>query len=386
MRTKVTILFSMLYSLFFYAQSTMNIHQNNGDVLKIPLNTIDSVTYTIFNSDNTPIIQSVTIEQIPALNGTNIKFKIVVSSISPVDWLNSSFYGPSGNLYGGGSGIQFSETSKGIWEYTRTDFVSKWSPSGEYYYSGISVKNAAELTSKVWSYKVSTKITNSEIATTPIIQNVSLQQSSTSNGTDVKFNIIVASNAPVDWLNSSFYGPNGNIYGGGSGIQFSETSKGIWEYTRTDFVSKWSPSGEYYYNGISVKNQGELKSNVWSKPVSIKITNLEIAKTPVIKSITLEKVSKTDGTDIKLKIIVESNAPVNWLNSSFYGPSGNLSGGGSGVMFTETSKGIWEYNRTDFVSKWSPSGEYYYSGVSVENEGKLKSTVWTGSLKTSIMN
>ena len=272
-RTKVTILFSMLYSLFFYAQSTMNIHQNNGDVLKIPLNTIDSVTYTIFNSDNTPIIQS-----------------------------------------------------------------------------------------------------------------VSLQQSSTSNGTDVKFNIIVASNAPVDWLNSSFYGPNGNIYGGGSGIQFSETSKGIWEYTRTDFVSKWLPSGEYYYNGISVKNQGELKSNVWSKPVSIKITNLEIAKTPVIKSITLEKVSKTDGTDIKLKIIVESNAPVNWLNSSFYGPSGNLSGGGSGVMFTETSKGIWEYNRTDFVSKWSPSGEYYYSGVSVENEGKLKSTVWTGSLKTSIMN
>ena len=77
-----------------------------------------------------------------------------------MDWLNSSFYGPSGNLYGGGSGVQFTETSAGIWEYTRTDFVSEWSPSGEYYYTGISVKNAGEITSTVWSNTVSTKIVN----------------------------------------------------------------------------------------------------------------------------------------------------------------------------------------------------------------------------------
>ena len=148
MKAKIIISsFFILSSIFIYAQSTMNIFQNNGKILNIPINTIDSITYTLIKSDSTPVIKNVTLQQIPTTNGINIKFKIVVSSIAPVDWLNSSFYGPSGNLYGGGSGVQFTEITKGIWEYTRTDFVSKWSPSGEYYYTGLSVKNASELTS-----------------------------------------------------------------------------------------------------------------------------------------------------------------------------------------------------------------------------------------------
>ena len=387
MKAKIIISsFFILSSIFIYAQSTMNIFQNNGKILNIPINTIDSITYTLIKSDSTPVIKNVTLQQIPTTNGINIKFKIVVSSIAPVDWLNSSFYGPSGNLYGGGSGVQFTEITKGIWEYTRTDFVSKWSPSGEYYYTGLSVKNASELTSKVWGNTVSTKIVNTEVATSPIIENVSLTQVTTSNGTSIQFKITVASNAPVNWLNSSFYGPSGNIFGGGSGVNFTEVSSGIWEYTRTDFVSKWSPSGEYYYSGISVKNQGELTSKIWTNSVTTKITNKEVASTPVIQKIILDKINVTDGTNISLKISVASNAPVNWLNSSFYGPSGNLSGGGSGVNFTEISSGIWEYTRTDFVSKWSPSGEYFYSGISVENEGKLKSATWSSPLKTSIKN
>ncbi len=50
MKTKFT-LFTMLLisSLVVQAQTIMNIHQSNGTVVQIPLNTIDSITYTIPN-------------------------------------------------------------------------------------------------------------------------------------------------------------------------------------------------------------------------------------------------------------------------------------------------------------------------------------------------
>jgi uncharacterized protein (TIGR02145 family) len=41
------------------AQSLMNIHQNNGSVIQLPLNTIDSITYTINNSANLASISTV---------------------------------------------------------------------------------------------------------------------------------------------------------------------------------------------------------------------------------------------------------------------------------------------------------------------------------------
>ena len=49
---KVKILISsilLMSSAFLHAQTVMNIHQNNGTMLQLPLNTIDSITYTISN-------------------------------------------------------------------------------------------------------------------------------------------------------------------------------------------------------------------------------------------------------------------------------------------------------------------------------------------------
>ena len=108
---------------------------------------------------------------------------------------------------------------------------------------------------------------------TPIIQSVSINQESATGGTNVIFSIVVESNAPVDFLNSSFNGPNGNIFGGGVGTTFTETSSGIWEYTTTYFVSEWAPSGLYYFSNISVENEGELQSAVWPNEVATTITN-----------------------------------------------------------------------------------------------------------------
>jgi uncharacterized protein (TIGR02145 family) len=52
---KKILLFSsimLISSAFLKAQTIMNIHQNNGTILQLPLNTIDSITYTITNPGN----------------------------------------------------------------------------------------------------------------------------------------------------------------------------------------------------------------------------------------------------------------------------------------------------------------------------------------------
>ena len=48
----------VLFSSQFFSQSIMNIHQSNGTVLQIPLNTIDSITYDGINSCDATIIAS----------------------------------------------------------------------------------------------------------------------------------------------------------------------------------------------------------------------------------------------------------------------------------------------------------------------------------------
>lgn len=67
----------LLSSTLLQAQSIMNIHQSNGTVIQIPLNTIDSITYTIPNPGNLatlttlPIVNSTSTTAISGGNITN---------------------------------------------------------------------------------------------------------------------------------------------------------------------------------------------------------------------------------------------------------------------------------------------------------------------------
>ena len=62
MKTKnLLIIMMVISSLMLNAQTIMNIHQNNGTVLQIPLNTIDSITYTITNPGNLATISTLPI-------------------------------------------------------------------------------------------------------------------------------------------------------------------------------------------------------------------------------------------------------------------------------------------------------------------------------------
>ncbi|HRN38668.1 MAG TPA: hypothetical protein PLL18_17295, partial [Flavobacteriales bacterium] len=49
---RITGVLSLLASFSISAQTTMNIYQGNGTVLQIPLNSIDSITYTVGNPGN----------------------------------------------------------------------------------------------------------------------------------------------------------------------------------------------------------------------------------------------------------------------------------------------------------------------------------------------
>jgi len=76
MKTKIYFFALIVISAFgLQAQNIMNIHQSNGIVLQIPLNTIDSITYTIPNPGNLASITTIAVTCITgttAISGGNI--------------------------------------------------------------------------------------------------------------------------------------------------------------------------------------------------------------------------------------------------------------------------------------------------------------------------
>ncbi len=71
MKTKITLFAMLLFStLLVQAQTIMNIHQSNGTVLQIPLNTIDSITYTIPNPGNLATLTTLPIGNITVVAAT----------------------------------------------------------------------------------------------------------------------------------------------------------------------------------------------------------------------------------------------------------------------------------------------------------------------------
>jgi hypothetical protein len=72
MKAKILVIAMMVFgSLMMNAQTIMNIHQSNGTVLQIPLNTIDSITYTVSSPGNLATISTLTIGNITSNTATS---------------------------------------------------------------------------------------------------------------------------------------------------------------------------------------------------------------------------------------------------------------------------------------------------------------------------
>ena len=346
---------------------------------------------TIVSADNIsdkPEIISVTTSTNSTSHGTDIHTIVRAKSNSPVNWINKSFMQPDGQyVYGGGHGAIFFEISPGIWEYQWTDTVSKYAPSGTYTYMDISVKNEGLLQSDSWANNIEIPIKNIIDPKKPEIISVTTSTNITSHGTDIHNIIRVKSNSPVNRIYKRLMQPNGQyVYGGEDGATFYEISPGIWEYQWTDTVSKYAPSGTYTYMDISVKNEGLLQSDSWANNIEIPIKNIIDPKKPEIISVTTSTNITSHGTDIHNIIRVKSNSPVNRIYKRLMQPNGQyVYGGEDGATFYEISPGIWEYQWTDTVSKYLPSGTYTYENISVRNEGLLQSDEWA-TIELNISN
>ncbi|MBL8937878.1 MAG: hypothetical protein JNM69_25165 [Archangium sp.] len=333
-----------------------------------------------------PVIISATATPSALFDGGVITLTIVATSQSPVNWLNASFGGPAGNIWGGGSGVTFTEVSPGTWRYSRSETIDPFAPSGTYSFTNLSVENQAQLTSAVWPNPVTVSVTNTRTSGPPVITSVTATPSALFDGGVITLTVVATSQAPVNWFNGSFSGPNGNIWGGGSGVTFTEISPGTWRYSRTETINPFAPSGTYSFTNLSVENQAQLTSAVWPNPVTVSVTNTRTSGPPVITSVTATPSALFDGGVITLTVVATSQAPVNWFNGSFSGPSGNIWGGGSGVTFTEISPGTWRYSRTETISNFAPSGTYSYTNLSVENQAQLRSSVWPNAVNVSVTN
>jgi len=320
------------------------------------------------------------------VDGGTITLTVVATSSSPVNWLNGSFAGPNGNIWGGGSGVTFTQVSPGTWSYSRQETINAFAPSGTYSFTNLTVENQAQLTSAPWPNPVAVNVSNHQTSGPPVITNVTATPSALFDGGVITLTVTVSSQSEVNWLNGSFSGPAGNIWGGGSGAPFAQTAPGVWTHSRVESISAYAPSGTYSFSNLSVRNLSQLTSAVWPSPVIVRVTNSLTSGPPVIVSASATPSMLFDGGVITLTVVATSQAPVNWLSGSFNGPSGNVWGGGSGVTFTELSPGTWSYSRTDTISNFAPSGTYSYTNLRVNNLAQLSSNPWPSAVSVTVMN
>jgi len=345
-------------------------NDENGEVTPTPTTTAVTPTTTPTPPPgiDKPVIISASLNQEEFMDGGTVILNVTANSVSPVNWLSSQLDGPKGNIFGGGCEVYFTEISPYNWSYQRSYTISPYAPSGNYTWSGIQVENENQEASNYWP-AMTFSVNNQFGDDIPVIISAELNQYELHDGGTVILNVTARSKAPVNWLSSRLDGPKGNIFGGGCGVHFTETSPDSWNYHKSYTISPYAPSGNYTWSGIQVENENQEASQIWV-PLIFCVNNQYDNDIPVITSAELNKYEFYGGGIVTLKVVATSRSPVNWLSSRLDGPKGNIFGGGCGVHFTEISSNNWSYQSSYTISPYAPSGNYVWSGIQVENENQ----------------
>jgi len=283
-----------------------------------------TLTFTVSNSiaPTAPAIQSITLSKSSIINGGQITITVIAQSESPVNWINRRLDSPTANIYGGGgSWPPWTQLDVNRWQCQWTETISQYAPSGTYTLSNVSCRNEAQLTSAILPPSTFT-VTNGVTLTAPIIKSVTLDKSHLNNGGAINVTVTAESSSPVVWLNRTFDGPAGNIYGGGgSWPNWTQVGANQWQCQWTENVSAWSPSGLYIFSNLSCKNEAQLTSEKWSN-VSFSADNRKIHSLNVTTS---GENSVTFPTEIGKQFTLQYSTDLtNWHNVQTISGDGDL--------------------------------------------------------------
>ncbi len=220
--------------------------------------------------------------------------------------------------------------------------------------------------------------TTISFAAAPTVDSFTITPTTINNGGTVTYTVKAISDSPVSFVSTDLNGPNGNIFGGGSGVTFTSLGNNEWEYTGQYVVSPYAPSGTYTFSNISVANDEQLISSIFPSQ-SFTVNNSLVATQPVVTSFTISPKIVNNGGTVTYTIKATSNAPINFFNRDLNGPNGNIFGGGNGVTFTSLGNNEWEYTDQYVVSPYAPNGTYTFANISVVNEGQLTSSIFVGN-------
>ena len=352
MKTKILFLTAVLLStLMVNAQTIMNIHQSNGTVLSLPLNTIDSITYTIPNPGNLATLTTLPIGNITDITattggnitndgGTPVTQRGVVWSVSP----NPTTANNSTNN-GSGTG-SFTSNLTGLTAST-TYYVRSYATNS----AGTSYGNEASFT---------TTAGGGGIVTNP--------------GAGVTFDgytypSIVLGNGQ-EWmaenLRTTTYANGDPIPNITDDTQWENLTTGAWSHYNNDSQYE-NPYGKLY-NWYTVADPRNVCPTGWHVPTDAEWTTL----TDYLggESVAGGKMKST-GTQYW-----ESPNTDATNESGFSGlPGGlrNLSGtfygiGGNGYWWSSTENGTdnaWDYNLTYYSGSVYRNGNYKENGFSV---------------------
>lgn len=250
-----------------------------------------------------------------------------------------------------------------------------------------------------------------------VLQTTISTPSITSIGVDesISLSMLIKSPTPVNYLNFSHDGPNGNITGGGSSHMFYACTIGnistaghicqsatVNEYyaIKTISVSQWAQNGTYSLS-LSVRNSAMLTSAIVQAP-TYTITNHPTVPSPVIVTVVVSPDSglvSGAGGNVEVKYLVHSQANPDFIEKTLLRPDMSIvNGGGSDVSFLNCAPYIatgghicygmntayWFFSSYDTITSYQANGTYSYTNIRTRSAAGLYSLVHGSNVTFSV--
>ncbi len=221
----------------------------------------------------------------------------------------------------------------------------------------------------------------------PMILSVSAEKLAVDTGETVRFDVITASEIPLGIGHWAISTPVGGRYSTGY-VEARPLGQNRWKFVVEERTSDYWPSGEVKLTEVDVSDEISLKSDTWSTPAIVQVTNKNYkpAVRPVIVLITPDRTEISAGDAAYFTVLVRSAVPVGHYGSEHYSyksPVGRsyLNGG---LDFQKIGDDSWQAKMDiETYSSW-PSGDVVLTELQVNNAVEQSSDLWTTPVKIHV--